>query len=143
MLAGPATAPGPAKIYLAFDFGTARIGVALGNSLSCSARPLEVIQGAANQTRFARIAALITAWQPHTLLVGRPLYPDGNAHAMTVRAEKFARQLAGRFHLPVEAVDERYTSVAVENSSNRSQHLDAHAASLLIEQYFHEKRHLA
>lgn len=127
------------RIYLAFDFGTIRIGVALGNSLSETARPLEIIASEANQIRFARIAELIQTWQPHALLVGRPLHPDGSPHEMTARADKFARQLSGRFGLPIETVDERYTSVCAQTTAAQ---VDAHAATLLIEQYFHEKRHL-
>jgi putative Holliday junction resolvase len=127
------------QTYLAFDFGTARIGVAVGNSVSASAQPLEIIASEANQVRFARIETLIQAWQPTTLIVGRPLHPDGTEHEMTARADKFARQLAGRFNLPIERVDERYSSVCADTTAK---HVDAHAACLLLEQYFHEKRHL-
>ncbi|RCS58523.1 Holliday junction resolvase RuvX [Parvibium lacunae] len=128
-----------AQTYLAFDFGTARIGVAVGNSLTHSAQPLEIIATEANQVRFARIEALLREWQPNHLIVGRPLYPDGTAHEMTARADKFARQLSGRFGLPVSCVDERYSSVCADTTAK---HVDAHAACLLLEQFFHEKRHL-
>jgi putative Holliday junction resolvase len=97
---------------LAFDFGTKRIGVAIGTQLAggraASARPLTTIDAEANDARFAAIGALIADWQPVRLLVGRPLNDDGTPHEMTARCERFANQLRGRFRLPVDEVDERF-----------------------------------
>ena len=80
---------------LAFDFGTRRIGVAVGNTLVLVAHPLATIEGDANEIRFAAIAALIDEWQPAELVVGVPVHADGAAHDLTRRAKRFARQLAG------------------------------------------------
>ncbi len=129
---------------LAFDFGEKRIGVATGEWQVRQAHPLTVIHGEANAARFAAIAALIDEWQPRTLVVGRPLSLDGNAHAMTARCERFANQLRGRFGLSVAYADERLSSVAAQerlraaghNSRKAGKHLDAVAAQLILQDYF-------
>ena len=95
---------------LAFDFGTQRIGVAVGNTITGVARPLTAIASDANAVRFAAIEALIDEWRPGTLVVGHPVHGDGTPHEMTARALRFARQLEGRFGLKVVCVDERYTT---------------------------------
>jgi putative Holliday junction resolvase len=101
---------------LAFDFGTRRIGVAVGSTVVCVAHPLTTIQGEANAVRFAAIDALVAEWSPGLLVVGRPLDEDGSELEMTARAERFARQLEARFGLPVARVDERFTTRAAETA---------------------------
>ena len=109
------TVTSPDATVLAFDFGTRRIGVAMGNTLTRVAHPLVTIEDERNDERFATIAALIAEWQPGTLVVGLPTHADGTAHEMTQRAERFARQLQGRFLLPVVMVDERWTTEAAQS----------------------------
>lgn len=99
---------------LAFDFGTRRIGVAIGNTLVGVAHPLVTIEGDSLRTMLAAIAVLIDEWRPQRLVVGKPLHADGTPHAMTERAQRFADALAARFGLPVEPVDERYTTEAAQ-----------------------------
>lgn len=118
-------------VVLAFDFGLRRIGVAIGNSVTREARPLSIID-AKGDARWPRIAAVIAEWQPTQLVVGIPRHPDGAAHEMTARSEKFARQLQGRHHLPVAGVDERYSSVVVEGGR------DDEAAAVILQQWFNE-----
>jgi putative Holliday junction resolvase len=101
---------GPDATLLAFDFGTRRIGVAVGTVRLRHARALTTIEAEGNEQRFAAIGALIDEWQPDALVVGLPLHADGTAHETTARARRFARQLHGRYALPVIEVDERYTS---------------------------------
>lgn len=136
--------PEASGAILAFDFGLKRIGVAIGTCLApgqlAAARPLTTIGGEANDARFAAIAALVAEWQPQRLLVGRPLNDDGTPHAMTARCERFADQLRGRFRLPVEAVDERYSSVAADAGlrergldwRSRKARVDAEAALIIL-----------
>jgi putative Holliday junction resolvase len=100
---------------LAFDFGTRRIGVALGNTLTRSARPLTTIDEERSAPRFAAIAALIEEWRPDLLVVGVPVHADGTPHPMTARALRFARQLHGRFGIAVAQADERYTTQAAQS----------------------------
>jgi len=106
----PSSSQARPETLLAFDFGVRHIGVALGNTLSGSARPLTLIDSAPTDQRFARIAELIRTWQPDRLVVGRPLDEDGSLTETTRLAERFANQLRGRFGLAVEAVDERFSS---------------------------------
>jgi putative Holliday junction resolvase len=127
---------------LAFDFGTRRIGVALGNSLTRAARPLTTIAGEANAERFAAIASLIDEWRPDILVVGRPVHADGSEHEMTARAERFARQLAGRFGIEVLRVDERFTTAGADAAladagvRDRKAARDAVAAQLILQSWF-------
>src|SRR5882672_6794183 len=96
---------------LAFDFGLQRIGVAVGEPELGTAHPLPVLAAASQAGRMTAIEQLIREWKPALLVVGRPLGEDGAPHEMTRRAERFARQLNGRFGLPVELVDESFSSV--------------------------------
>lgn len=136
---------------LAFDFGEKRIGVAVGEWELCQAHPLTTIVGEANRERFAAIAALIEEWRPSSLVVGLPLATDGSEHAMSARCMRFANQLRGRFALPVEQVDERYSSVEAEErlrqpgsrshrGARRGQdakaQIDALAAQIILQSYF-------
>lgn len=120
-------------VVLAFDFGTRRIGVAIGNTVTREARPLAVLD-VTGATRWKRIATLIEQWQPGLLVVGIPRYPDGVAHEMTARCERFARQLEGRHRLPVARVDERYSSAVVPDGA------DDAAAAVILRQWLDERQ---
>jgi putative Holliday junction resolvase len=120
------------RTILAFDYGEKRIGVAVGNTLTQTAEPLQIISNKNIDERFKVIERLIQEWQAGILVVGLPKHPDGAEHAMTQKAKRFGNQLQGRFTLPVTWVDERYTSVAVEGGN------DALAAQLILQQYFSE-----
>ncbi|MYM72247.1 Holliday junction resolvase RuvX [Duganella sp. FT134W] len=118
----------------AFDFGVKRIGVAMGNTMRRQAEPLQVISAIDNARRFADIQKLLDEWKPALLVVGLPMHPDGNEHEMTARARRFANQLHGRFSLPVELVDERYSSAVI--SAKRGEVIDDRAAAIILQQYF-------
>jgi putative holliday junction resolvase len=120
------------KTFLSFDFSLKRVGVASGNSLTRSATPLTTLTQDGD-ARFDAIARLIRDWQPAALVVGVPRHPDGAPHDNTRRAQRFARQLAGRFGLPVHEVDERYTTV--DARSQGASDVDAAAAALILEQF--------
>lgn len=126
----------PEITVLGFDWGRRRIGTAVGNSLTRTATPLSTLRADRNDLKFAAIAALIRQWQPQQLVVGLPLHPDGSAHDNTAHAKRFARQLEGRFRLPVVLVDERYTSVAAEGAG--ADDVDSAAAQLIVEQYLQQ-----
>ncbi len=129
---------------LAFDFGLARIGVAVGDWETRLAHPLETIQGEANEQRFGRIAALIDEWRPRELVAGLPLHMDGSEHDLSRRARRFASQLHGRFRLPVALVDERLTSFDADlrlreagvKGRARKGLDDAVAAQQILQDYF-------
>lgn len=132
---------------LAFDFGQKRIGVAIGTHLGAcrlaSARALATIADEDNDARFAAIAAMIAEWQPVRLLVGRPLNDDGTPHQMTARCDRFANQLRGRFRLPVDTVDERFSSVEADAAlrqaglswQQRKARVDAEAALIILQSW--------
>lgn len=120
------------QLFLAFDVGLKRTGVAVGNRLTRSGNALATIR-AEGDARFPPIGDLIRQWQPQALVVGIPCYPDGNPHTMTARAERFMRQLQGRFALPVYPVDERYSSV--EAIAQGADDIDAEAARIILEQF--------
>ena len=127
------SAPAANACFLAFDFGTLRVGVAYGSSLLRQAQALRSI-AVSGDARWAAIASLIQEWQPQALVVGVPFHPDGAAHENTVKARRFARQLHGRFHLPVHEVDERWTTT--EALSQGARDVDAAAAAIILNQFF-------
>jgi putative Holliday junction resolvase len=139
------TSRAPERTVLAFDYGTRRIGIAVGNTVLRSARALETIDDERNEVRFVRIGALIDEWQPGLLVVGIPVHADGTEHAMTQRARRFARQLAGRFGVPVAHADERHTTAEAaatlgERRAGRGGRgeRDALAAQLILQGWFDE-----
>lgn len=122
-------------LLLALDVSQRRIGVATGNTVTRTAQPLRTwqVQGDA---RWAMLADLLRQWQPDAVVVGVPLHPDGAEHENTRRARRFARQLQGRFGLPVHEVDERYSTV--DALAAGACDADAAAACLILEQYLRE-----
>ncbi|MDO5626591.1 MAG: Holliday junction resolvase RuvX [Pseudomonadota bacterium] len=127
----PAVAPALAT-FLAFDYGLKRTGVAVGNRLLQAATPQATIR-AEGDARWPLVAARIAEWQPDALVVGVPFHPDGAAHENTARARKFARQLRGRFGLPVFEVDERYSTTEAHAQGARD--ADAAAAAIILAQF--------
>lgn len=128
----PAVVPAHFQSFLAFDYGLKRTGVAVGTRMLRSATPQGTIR-AEGDARFAQVAERIREWRPDALVVGVPLHPDGAAHENTARALKFARQLRGRFGLPVFEVDERYSTT--EALSAGAADADAASACIILEQF--------
>lgn len=128
----PAVVPAHFQSFLAFDYGLKRTGVAVGTRMLRSATPQGTIR-AEGDARFAQVAERIREWQPDALVVGVPLHPNGAAHENTARALKFARQLRGRFGLPVFEVDERYSTT--EALSAGAADADAASACIILEQF--------
>ena len=121
-------------VVLGFDFGTRRVGVAVGNGVTRQARPLAVIADEGD-VRWRRIGELVAAWQPARLVVGVARHQDGTPHELTARCERFARQLEGRYRLPVARVDERYSSAVAAGGR------DDEAAAVILQQWFDEATH--
>ncbi len=116
------------QTLLGFDFGEKRTGVAVGQSLTGTATGLTTLSSQRNKPDWPGIEMLIKEWQPNALVVGIPVHMDGKEQPMTVAARKFARQLAGRFNLPVHEAEERLSSAEAEQS------LGSHAAKEAIDQ---------
>ena len=129
---------GVAQTVMAFDYGTRRVGVAVGNSVTRIGQALKTIAAPNADGLFREIGSLVNEWQPDLLVVGRPLHPDGATHEMTERATRFGNQLKGRLNLPVIWVDERYSSAILEGHAQMQDNLDAHSAAVILEQYFAE-----
>ena len=125
---------------LAFDYGTRRIGVAVGNTETRVSQALKTIAASNADELFQEIGSLLKDWQPDQLVLGLPTHPDGTEHEMTLKARRFGNQLQGRFHLSVIWVDERYTSAVLEGDPEMHDNLDAHSAALILEQYFAENK---
>lgn len=130
--AGGSSAIRRPQSFLAFDYGRRHVGTATGNSLTGAARPLRTIS-LEGDARFAAIGALVNEWEPDALVVGIPFHPDGAAHENTHRARRFARQLEGRFGLPVHQVDERYSTT--EALGDGAVDVDAASAAIILDQY--------
>jgi putative Holliday junction resolvase len=105
------SAGNPPVTLLGFDFGTKRIGIATGQTVTGSVTPLTTLTAVNNEPDWQAIGKLIDEWQPDLLIVGLPLNMDGTDTEITPRVRRFGNQLKGRYNLPVEMVDERLTSV--------------------------------
>jgi putative Holliday junction resolvase len=132
----------PAGTVLAFDFGTKRIGVAVGTTEVAIANPLGAIEAEANALRFAAIEAFVKEWQPVMLVVGRPRHDDGSPHETARLAERFARRLRERFRLPIVFVDETLSSAEAESRLReartrewRKADVDAMAAAVILQSF--------
>ncbi|CAM3590465.1 Holliday junction resolvase RuvX [Bordetella sputigena] len=123
------------ETLLAFDYGTKKIGIAIGNTLTRQATPLEIIHSEVRDVRFGRIAALLREWQPQRLIVGLALNVDGGEQEATARCRRFANQLHGRFNLPVVLVDERGSSMQAQALLGTNAPDDAAAAAVILQRY--------
>lgn len=126
---------------LAFDFGSKRIGIAYGQSLTQTAQPVAEIPARDGIPDWQQIEKLINEWQPDCFLTGLPLNMDGSESDMCKRARKFANRLHGRFGLPSHLWDERLSSAeakAIKPSDNYRKHaVDGIAASAILESWFY------
>jgi len=118
--------------FIAFDYGSKRTGVAVGNRFLGTATPQATIS-AQGDLRMQLIEERLKEWQPDAIVIGVPYHPDGAEHENTLRARKFGRQLRARFRLPVFEVDERYSTT--EALSFGAKDADAASACIILEQF--------
>ena len=134
---------------LGFDVGTRRIGVAMGNTLSGTARAIAMVAARDEGPDWDAIGALVREWRPDRLVVGEPLTLDGESQPATHMARRFAREAAERFALPVDLIDERSSSREAERrfaSARRdgrarrrdAKAMDALAAQVIVERWLGE-----
>jgi putative Holliday junction resolvase len=135
----------PDATVIAFDFGTRRIGVAIGNTLVGVAHPLVTIEGDSFAISLAAIAVLIDEWKPQQLVVGLPTHADGSAHAMPAETNAFVAALSARFGLPVAMVDERWTTELAQQALDAGKRgrrgraeRDQIAAQIILQAWFDE-----
>ncbi len=128
----------PATV-LGFDFGTRRIGVAIGQTLTGTARPLTTLRAREGQPDWQEVARLLDDWRPQAFVVGLPVHMDGREHARTAAARRFGNRLHGRFGLPVIWIDERLTSEEAErqlrDAGGDTGEVDAVAAQLIVQSW--------
>lgn len=104
------------QTVIAFDYGLRQIGVAHGQTLTCSAQGISILKASDGVPKWGQVETLLHEWKPNLLLVGLPLNMDGSESEISGLARKFARRLHGRFHLDVLMVDERLTSQDAKSS---------------------------
>ena len=131
------------QVVLGFDYGTHKIGVAVGQALTGSATPLETLGMVKNRPDWQRIEQLLAEWKPEALVVGHPFEMTDREANNAPAARRFARQLHGRFHLPVHMADERLTSreawARLGSAAGKDPtRVDAFAAKLILETWLNE-----
>jgi putative Holliday junction resolvase len=135
-------------MYIAFDFGYKRIGMAVGQGLTCSASPLPTLNAKAGVPNWADIAKVLAQWQPEALIVGLPTTIAGESLYTTKAAKRFAKQLQQQFNLPVHLVDERLTTTAAREQvfatggyrKLKKTPIDGIAACIILEHWLTDNR---
>jgi len=134
------------RTLLAFDYGTRKIGVAVGQEVTGTASPVSVLQCHSGKPDWQAITQLVDNWRPQALVVGLPLNMDDSEQSMTIAARRFGRQLEERYNLPVYAVDERLSTKEAEGRLRASgkpsasrQDEDAVAAQIILETWFSQQ----
>jgi putative Holliday junction resolvase len=142
---------GAAQIVLAIDFGLKRLGLASGDTLTRIATPRDTLRTLATGVDWAALKRVITSLRPGQLVVGEPYNADGSPSALTAAAREFARALAERFALPVDLVDERWSSLDAEERLRQArasggrrrrvtrEAIDAAAAAVILERWFERR----
>lgn len=136
---------------IGFDFGQLRIGVAIGQGLTQTTRPIDTVVVKQYKPDWDHISRLLEKWQPDLVIIGLPLTEDGGEQEMSKRARRFANQINGRYQLPIELVDERFSSAEAEHiirdarrsgqlkRKNSKRAIDQVAAELIIQTWWSEQ----
>lgn len=132
-------------VYLGFDFGFKRIGVAVGQRLTFSASPLATLRAQMGVPEWSAVAKIIAQWTPEALIVGIPTCIDGRELYTTAAVRRFAKELRKRFFLPVHLVDERLSTVEARGQlfaqggyrKIKQTEVDSIAACVILEQWLH------
>ncbi len=136
----------PDPVYLGFDFGYKRIGVAVGQRLTCTANPLPTLAAINGVPSWNSIEQLIKQWRPHALIVGLPTQINGKSLYVTKPAKRFADTLKKKFALPVHLVDERLSTIEARAQlferggwrKLKQAEVDSCAACIILEQWLQE-----
>ncbi len=136
----------PPKVLLGFDFGTKRIGVAVGQVITGNARALTTLRSRNKQPDWDSITALIKEWQPDAIVIGIPTHMDGTEQELTHLAKRFGNRLMGRYNLPVYPVDERLSSyeaeMALEEEGKQynTSDIDSVSAQLILQSWLDQHK---
>ena len=130
---------------MSFDYGTEKIGIAIGQSISSTAEPLTIIRAKDGIPNWSEITGLIESWRPNYLVVGLPYNLDGSDSKLLQRALKFAKRLNGRFNIPTFGIDERLSSETAKEKykigslkNTIRKEIDDVAAQIILETWFSE-----
>lgn len=134
------------KTVLGFDYGEKRIGIATGQTITGDASPLVTLTAIKQKPDWQQIEKIITEWQPDVLIVGIPYQLDGSASEMTKKAERFSRQLEGRFEIPVKTINEALSSFEAEQqlqkkakiSQHNKQEIDKMSAAIIVKSWLEQ-----
>ncbi len=130
------------EVFFSFDFGTKRIGVAVGQTITKTANDLITLNTNNGQIPWPQLESLIQQWHPDAFIVGLPLNKDGTPHTITEKAQIFGKSLESRFQLPVYFMDERLSSIEAEHllsqrgTDREKGDIDKMAAKLILESWF-------
>ncbi len=131
------------QTLLGFDYGRKRIGVAVGQQVTQSASALTTVRARDGKPDWPAITCLLEEWKPDALVVGIPYHMDGSEQDMTHAAQRFCRQLEGRYHLPVYQAEERLSSWVVENDlaeqARPGQAIDPLSAQVILQDWLQQK----
>jgi len=142
-MTAPITTHHEARTLLGFDYGHKRIGVAVGQPLTGSATPLTTISAHDGKPDWPAIGRLITEWKPDALVVGIPYHMDGSEQDMSGAAQRFCRQLEGRYGLPVHHAEERLSSYVVEaglSAGAKQTAIDPLSAQVILQDWLQQYR---
>jgi len=122
-------------VVIGFDFGLKRIGVAIGQTITQTAAPETIINSKDGKPDWEHITRLFEMWKPVAIVVGLPMRMDGTEQALTQPARKFGQRLSGRYQRPVFYIEEQLSSIEAENRQLKQQHIDDHAAQIILENW--------
>jgi len=123
---------------VAFDFGTKKIGVAVGQTATYTSSPLQIIINKDNKINWSEISILLNEWNPELIIVGKPLNMDGTDSEIMKQVEKFYEKLKNTFDVNLEYIDERLTTFEAKQilEDTDIDQVDANAAKILIDNWF-------
>lgn len=124
-------------LVMGFDYGTKKIGVAIGQLLTNTATPLAIVKANNGKPDWASIGNLVNEWQPKRFVVGLPINMDDSESEMSLKARRFSRQLNGRFSVPADTMDERLSSFEVRNA--RKDAIDDLSAVVILESWLRQQ----
>jgi len=127
---------------VAFDYGTKKIGVAVGQTETYTSSPLQIIYNEHEKTNWNEINILINEWNPELILVGKPINMDGTESDIMKRVDNFFKKLEKISNVDCEYIDERLTTFEAKEilGEDRVAEVDAHAAKILIDNWFDRSR---
>lgn len=125
----------PEGVIIGFDFGLRRIGVAIGQTITQTANPEAIVNSKDGKPDWDHITQLFEKWQPVAIVVGLPMRLDGTEQALTQPARKFGQRLSGRYQRPIFYIEEQLSSIEAEGRGLKQQHIDDHAAQILLENW--------